>query len=316
MLARRSVPPLSAIHRRWILIHAIALTGVVNLILNGGIAWLSAIGTTRVPLWAAPILGGPSTITDTIGTLFLLPLITNLLITTAVRRELRNARLTPLHRTPGTGSILRRLHNRSARGFALAAGSLAALGPPAIAILITTNFGDIPTSAFVLYKAILGITLGAIVTPVIAVHAMADAPPSTGATRRPRREQSGGLPLRAGDAVATSRTDASEQLGQLHATSTRLTGRPSGRMPGKSPPAATGPVRRLIKFETTCRFAAPLRPQRAASVPQPLATPPRPGSETASASLTAQLGTVRPRQWDARRTAKAGLVFKRALGMP
>jgi hypothetical protein len=61
----------------------------------------------------------------------------------------------------------------------LAAGCLGALGPPAVAILIATNFGDIATGTFVLYKAILGITLGAIVTPMIALHAMADTRPST-----------------------------------------------------------------------------------------------------------------------------------------
>ena len=35
---------------------------------NAGIAWVSAMGTTGVPLWATPIIAGPSTITDTVGT--------------------------------------------------------------------------------------------------------------------------------------------------------------------------------------------------------------------------------------------------------
>jgi hypothetical protein len=174
----RSPEPLPAAHRHWILTRAIALTAVINLALNGGIAWLSAIGTTRVPLWATPILAGPSTITDTIGTLFLLPLITNLLITTAVRRELRSERLTPLQHPASTAPILRLLpRNRPARGLALAAGCLGVLGPPLVAILIATDFGDIPTSAFVVYTAILGVALGVVVTPMIALRAMAPPPP-------------------------------------------------------------------------------------------------------------------------------------------
>jgi hypothetical protein len=180
MSTDRPLQPLPANHRRWILMNAVIITAVINLVLNGGIAWLSAIGTPRIPLWATPILGGPSTITDTLGTLFLLPLITNLVVTTAVRRELREGRLTQLQHPPGANSVLRRLpHNRPARGFALAAGCLGALAPPAVAILIATNFRDIPTSTFVLYKAILGLILGTIVTPVIALHAMTDLPPST-----------------------------------------------------------------------------------------------------------------------------------------
>jgi hypothetical protein len=168
---------LPATHRRWILLNAIAITAVLNLVINGGIAWLSAAGTTHVPLWAMPIIGGPSTITDTVGTLFLLPLITNLLVTTAVRRDLREGRLTPLPDAESAYPILRALpRNRTRRGIGLGACCVAALAPAAVAILIATDSGGLSVTGFVLYKAILGVALGALVTPVIALRAMADNP--------------------------------------------------------------------------------------------------------------------------------------------
>jgi hypothetical protein len=168
---------LPASHRRWILLNAIAITAVVNVVINSAIAWLSAAGTTRVPLWATPIIGGPSTITDTVGTLFLLPLITNLLVTTAVRRDQRDGRLTPLDNAQSAWSVFRALpRGRVRRGAALGACCVAALAPAAVAILIATDSGGLSVADFVLYKAILGVALGALVTPVIALRAMADDP--------------------------------------------------------------------------------------------------------------------------------------------
>jgi hypothetical protein len=180
---------LPASHRRWILLNAIAITAVFNLVINAGIAWLSSAGTTRVPLWATPVIGGPSTITDTVGTLFLLPLITSLLVTTAVRRDLRHERLTPLSHAESTYPILQILPQSSTRsGFGLGACCVAALAPAAVTILIATDFGDLSVPDFVLYKAILGFALGALVTPVIALRAMADDPDTqrSRAQRTPR----------------------------------------------------------------------------------------------------------------------------------
>src|SRR6266852_97693 len=112
---------LPATHRRWILLNAIAITAVANLVINAAVAWISAAGRTHVPLWATPIIGGPSTITDTVGTLVVLPLITNLLVTTAVRRDLRHGRLTPLHQADADHPVLRALsRKRMRRGVGLA----------------------------------------------------------------------------------------------------------------------------------------------------------------------------------------------------
>jgi hypothetical protein len=166
---------LSSEHRRWIVLNALAITALSNLLINGGTAWLSAAGRTDIPPWSPPIVGGPSTITDTVGTLFLLPFITCLLVTSAVWRDRRRGTLAPLRgaRTPAglpRGTAL--------RGVAFGAVCVGALAPATVAILVATDFGHPSVAGFVLYKAILGVVLGAVVTPAIALCAMTDDPDS------------------------------------------------------------------------------------------------------------------------------------------
>ena len=43
-------------------------------------------------------------------------------------------------------------------------------------MLSAIDYGDISVGHFVLYKAIFGVVLGAIVTPLIAIVAMSDPP--------------------------------------------------------------------------------------------------------------------------------------------
>ena len=80
----RELPPA---HRRWIVLNALIVTAVVNLVINAGLAWGSSAGEHRVPLWSVPLVEKPSTVVDTVGTFFLLPLITCLLITTVARHD-------------------------------------------------------------------------------------------------------------------------------------------------------------------------------------------------------------------------------------
>ena len=170
MASWRSLP---APHRRWIVVNALLITGLINLVVNAALAWLSARGA-EVPLLAVPILE-TSTIVDTVGTFFILPLITCLLCTWAVWYERRNRGLPPLDLPRDTHSWLPGTPRRlPVRGVKLGALVTALLGPPAVVALVVTGFGNISTGEFVLYKAILGVALGAVVTPVIALWAMSD----------------------------------------------------------------------------------------------------------------------------------------------
>jgi hypothetical protein len=186
-------PDLPIGHRRWILYNAILVTALMNLVLNAGITWLMVQGAHRVPLWTTPLPGRPNIITDTVGTFFMLPLITCLLITTSVWHEVRVGRLPPLMGTPRPQSLLARLPTgRLRRGAYLGGVCALVLSPLSALVLIAVDSGGLSTPGFVLYKAMLGVALGAIVTPVIALCAMADT--ATSVNDRARSPQLGVQP--------------------------------------------------------------------------------------------------------------------------
>jgi thiamine kinase len=165
--AWRGPPKLDAAQRRWLWLNAGLITAAVNLVLNAGIAWATAAGEDPIPVWATPLTGGPSTIADTAGTLFLLPFITCLIVTTVVRRDLRAGRL---RRRGG----IRLPRDVLARAALIGAACAIVLTPRAVLPLVA--LGELSLEAFVAYKAILAVVYGAIVTPLIALAAMGDQP--------------------------------------------------------------------------------------------------------------------------------------------
>jgi hypothetical protein len=163
-------------HRRWIYVNALLITAAINLLLNAGIAWLSAIGERRIPLWSIPLVDGPSTIPDTVGTLFLLPLITTIICTTAVWRDVAAGRIQPLMTEFGVALAAQVPPTRLRRALVLGALCMVALAPPLIGLLAAVDFSNLTVTEFVVYKAGFCVVLGAFVTPVIAVLAMATPP--------------------------------------------------------------------------------------------------------------------------------------------
>jgi hypothetical protein len=170
---------LSGDQRRFMFWHAIVGAAIVNLVLNALIAWLSVRNEDSVPRWAVPLLDKPSTITDTIGTFFILPLLTCLIFTAVARRELRHGRVTPLGWTWSPKSVLRRLPRKTVRrGVALGALTTAALAPPAVALIVILGVDDLSVEEFVTYKAVFGVLLGMLVTPIVALWALSEAEPA------------------------------------------------------------------------------------------------------------------------------------------
>ena len=106
-----------------------------------------------------PLVEGPSLAVDTIGTFFILPFLTTLIITTAVWHELREGRLAPLiapdlrllARLPRNTRAPRRLLRPDHHARARAAGGAA---------LVLRDPTDVSVGDFVLYKAIFGVVLG------------------------------------------------------------------------------------------------------------------------------------------------------------
>ena len=163
-------------HRRWLLLNTIVIAAVVNAVLNALIAWGSAASEDEIPLLAVPFVEGPSLITDTVGTFFILPFLTTLVITTTVWHELREGRIARLSKRT-VGLLARLPRTRVRRGAYFGAITALVLSPPAVLILALRDPGDVSVGDFVLFKAIFGVVLGAIVTPLIALAAMTDEPP-------------------------------------------------------------------------------------------------------------------------------------------
>jgi len=166
---------ITAHHKRWLFINAVVIAALANAALNALIAWGTAAPEDEVPLWAVPLVGGPSTTVDTVATLFILPFLTTLAITTTAWHEMREGKLARLSVDRSADPLLARLPARRARrGAYFGLITMLALGPIAIVLLIAFDFGDVSVGDFVLYKAIFGVLLGALVTPPIAIAALTD----------------------------------------------------------------------------------------------------------------------------------------------
>ena len=156
------------------MVNALVGSAITNILINIALAWWSVRHVHAVPLWRVPTLNEPSSITDTIGTFFFLPLMTTLVCTTTIRDLLRRDEM------PALPFHLDRLHlhrlptGRLRRGAVLGAVSVIALFPVALLALWAANFDHVSQAQFIAYKALLAVALGVIVTPLIALCAMAD----------------------------------------------------------------------------------------------------------------------------------------------
>src|SRR5262249_48356947 len=134
--------------------------------LNAVIAVLLFRGAATVPLWGQQSIAG-----DTIGTTFLLPLITCLIATPLVRRQVLAGQVAPLPGIPvGTQWLPR---HTFWRGCVLGSFAALLLAPPVIGVLAALGVTQQSFWRFVAFKAVFAAALGAVVTPVIALWAIA-----------------------------------------------------------------------------------------------------------------------------------------------
>ncbi len=153
-------------HKRFLLVEQGVGSVVVNLAINGLIAFLMFRGAAAVPLWGQQSIAG-----DTIGTTFFLPLITCLIVTPLARRQVLAGRVAP---AVGTPLGLQWMPSRTLwRGATLGVISAVAVAPPAIAALVALGVAQQSFWGFVAFKAVFAAALGAVVTPLIALWAIA-----------------------------------------------------------------------------------------------------------------------------------------------
>jgi hypothetical protein len=165
---------LPAPNRRWLVVNAVLVTAVINVVVNYLIARGAVVGRDSVPMWGVPLVE-PSVFWDLIGTLFFLPLITGALTTAAIRRDIRRgaleqvAPLSDVHprlATPG----------RWRRGAAFGGLAVVALAPGLLILLTALGFPELSKSQFVAWHTGFAVVLGMLVTPPLALLAMAEDP--------------------------------------------------------------------------------------------------------------------------------------------
>lgn len=160
-----------ATHRQWILINSVLITAFINIVLNAGLAAAGARGH-HIAWWTS----NPFTtnlLYNTLGTLFFLPLLTVVGATPAVLKERASGALAPIE-APFTSRLwswvcVPSVWKRGAR-FGLA--TLALLGPLDILAVVLLGRHGAEASHFVMFQVLFAVTLGVVVTPLVALAAM------------------------------------------------------------------------------------------------------------------------------------------------
>jgi hypothetical protein len=155
-------------HRRYLLLEQGIGAGVFNFVLNAAIAWVLFRQMETVPLWGQQSIAG-----DTIGTAFMLPLLTTLIASRVVRGHVRRGRVpawaadAPVWQRMPRGLFL--------RGLVLGVVCLVVAGLPATSALGAAGVAEMSFGGFVVFKALFAAALAIVVTPVIARLALADS---------------------------------------------------------------------------------------------------------------------------------------------
>ena len=165
--------PLAPVHNQ--LLSGQAFGGFfLNFVLNGFMAWVTFPPVAALPLFAR----GNCVAGDTVGTGFFLPLTTCLILTPIVRRMLRKDAVPALDRAELHRFIRFWPRNLVARGVLVGLISAFTFAPWTLFFISNMGVTAMTRNEDILYKAIYTAILGAIVTPLLGLRALADVPPA------------------------------------------------------------------------------------------------------------------------------------------
>lgn len=155
--------------RRYVLEQGIG-SGLINVLINAAVAWLLFRSLPNVPLWGLQSIAG-----DTVGTCFVLPFATCLIVTRLTHREVRRGRFPSPDWRRAAHPALGRLPGATTPRAALL-GLLCTLvvAPLALGALAALGIAELGLASFVAFKALFAGALAAVVTPLIAVAALGD----------------------------------------------------------------------------------------------------------------------------------------------
>ena len=149
-------------HRKYLTSQTL-VGAVLNLVLNGAIAWAAFRSLDS---------GSPSMSGDLLGTAFLLPLLVCLIATPLVRVEVRRGKVAPAEPSGPISRLLPR--SLLLRGIALGLLAAVTLAPLTIWGLQALGIRGMGLWQFVSFKAAFGAALAALITPVVALRALMD----------------------------------------------------------------------------------------------------------------------------------------------
>lgn len=160
---------LSPGHRRFLLIDQCAIPAFINLIANGGISWIANHSAKSISIW-----GSPGVAPDLILTGFLLPVIICLITSAQIKGKVRSGQLAavPLSRLP-----LLKWFQRPAwvRALMLGISGVVLAAGPVVLALTLAQAESFPFWSLVLFKGLWSMLLAAVVCPLIAWWALANA---------------------------------------------------------------------------------------------------------------------------------------------
>lgn len=161
---------LSTAQRGYLVVGQSIVPAIINLVLNGAIGFAMFRNVAELPLF-----GDPSIVVDTLATCFFLPAITCLIVTPIVRGQVRKGVAQPLSGAlPGW---LAPFHlSLVPRAFALGLAIAALAGGMAVLALLALGVDALAFTPFLFCKAVFAGLLGGLVTPLIALLALADRP--------------------------------------------------------------------------------------------------------------------------------------------
>jgi len=163
---------MSSAHRRYLLLERGVGAGVFNFALNAAIAWLMFRDQGRVPLWGQQSIAG-----DTIGTSIILPMMTCLIVTPLARRQVRAGTVAPLSWTRASHPVLGWLPQGTVlRGLVLGIACTVLLAPFGLLALRALDVASLSLGGFVVFKAVFAALAAVLVTPAVALWAIAGTP--------------------------------------------------------------------------------------------------------------------------------------------
>jgi hypothetical protein len=157
---------LHAAHRRLLIVDNGVVSALFNFLLNGAIAWALFRSAAHVPLWGEQSVAG-----DTLITAFLLPLLTCLIVSRLVTRQVEQGHVPPLRGANLPFSGPSRL-STGVRGTLLGVTAMAFAAAPLVGALDASGFSGFALWPFVAFKAAFAAVLAAAVTPLVGWWAL------------------------------------------------------------------------------------------------------------------------------------------------